>query len=97
MLVNSTVGTAALEAGRPIKTLADPIYNLPGLTFQGDLDDFWKTREIPDANLMAAFRKVVMHTTLVNGGFYTKESMDMAAQGALRLLTAVKSPLEALL
>ena len=97
VLVNSTVGTAALEANRPIKTLADPIYNLPGLTFQGELDDFWKGGEMPEPNLAAAFRKMVMHTTLVNGGFYTRESMDMAAQGALRLLTAEKSPIEELL
>ena len=96
VLVNSTVGTAALEAGKPVKTLADPIYNLPGLTFQGDLDDFWSTGERPDVNLMSAFRKIVMHATLVNGGFYTKDSMEMAAHGALRLLTAAKSPLEAL-
>ena len=97
VMVNSTVGTAALEARKPVKTLADPIYNLPGLTFQGDLDDFWSTDERPDVNLMSAFRKIVMHTTLVNGGFYTKDSMEMAAHGALRLLTVAKSPLEALL
>jgi capsular polysaccharide export protein len=97
VLVNSTVGTAALEAGRPVKTLADPIYNLPGLTFQGELDDFWKSAVPPDAELMAAFRKVVMHTTLVNGGFYTRESMAMAAAGAIQLLTADKSPIEELL
>lgn len=97
VLVNSTVGTAALETGRPIKALADPIYNLPGLTFQGNLDDFWKGGDVPDPQLLAAFRKIVMHGTLVNGGFYTRESMDMAAQGALRLLTAAKSPIEELL
>ena len=97
VLVNSTVGTAALEAGRPIKALADPIYNLPGLTFQGDLDDFWKNGDAPEPMLMAAFRKIVMHTTLVNGGFYTRESMDMAAQGALKSLISTKSPLEELL
>ena len=97
VLVNSTVGTAALEANKPIKTLADPIYNLPGLTFQGGLDDFWKGGEMPEPNLATAFRKMVMHATLVNGGFYTRESMDMAAQGALRLLTAEKSPIEELL
>ena len=97
VLVNSTVGTAALEAGRPVKTLADPIYNLPGLTFQSELDDFWKGGTLPEPTLMAAFRKMVMHATLVNGGFYTKESMDMAAQGSLRLLTAEKSPIEELL
>ena len=97
VLVNSTVGTAALEAGRPIKTLADPIYNLPGLTFQGQLDDFWKNGAPPEPGLAAAFRKMVMHTTLVNGGFYTKESMDLAARAAVRLLTSEKSPIEELL
>lgn len=97
VLVNSTVGTAALEAGRPVKTLADPIYNLPGLTFQGGLDEFWASDELPDTNLMRAFRKIVMHTVLVNGGFYTRESMDMATQGAVRFLTAEKSPIEELL
>lgn len=96
VLVNSTVGTAALEAGRSIKTLADPIYNLPGLTFQGDLDDFWKSGESPNLALMRAFRKLIMHATLVNGGFYTKESMDMAAQGALARLTSTQSRIEAL-
>jgi capsular polysaccharide export protein len=96
VLVNSTVGTAALEAGTPIKTLADPIYNLPGLTFQGQLHDFWTGAEAPEPVLMAAFRKMVMHATLVNGGFYTKESMAMAAHGALRLLIAEKSPIEEL-
>jgi capsular polysaccharide export protein len=97
VLVNSTVGTAALEAGTPIKTLADPIYNLAGLTFQGELDDFWVGGKAPNPELVAAFRKMVMHTTLVNGGFYTRESMDLAAQGSLRLLMAAKSPLEELL
>ena len=97
VLVNSTVGTAALEAGRPIKTLADPIYNLPGLTFQGGLDDFWKNGAPPEPELAAAFRKMVMHTTLVNGGFYARESMDLAARGAIKLLTSQKSPIEELL
>lgn len=96
VLVNSTVGTAALEVGRPIKTLADPIYNIVGLTFQGALDDFWNKGEIPDPTLALAFRKMVMHTTLVNGGFYTKDSMDLAASGSTKLLIAARSPIEEL-
>ena len=97
VLVNSTVGTAALETGTPIKTLADPIYNLAGLTFQGPLDDFWAGVAPPDPKLAAAFRKLVMHTTLVNGGFYTRASMDLAAQGSLRMLMADTSPIEELM
>ena len=71
--------------------------NLPGLTFQGELDEFWTSSALPDTNLMRAFRRIVMHSVLVNGGFYTRESMDMAAQGAIGLLTAAKSPIEELL
>ncbi len=97
VLVNSTVGTAALDAGKPLKTLADPIYNLAGLTFQGELDDFWKHGNVPEPILNAAFRKMVMHATLVNGGFYTKDSIALAVPGAIKMLTAAKSPIEALL
>ena len=97
VLVNSTVGTAAIEIGMRVITLADPIYNLPGLAFQGELDDFWKDGEFPDPTLVQAFRKMVLHATLVNGGFYTRESMALAAHGALRLLTSAKSPIEELL
>ena len=97
VLVNSTVGTAALDAGKPVKTLADPIYNLAGLSFQGELDDFWKHGAVPEPTLNAAFRKMVMHTTLVNGGFYTQDSIALALPGAIKMLTAVQSPIEALL
>ena len=96
VLVNSTVGTAALDAGKPIKTLADPIYNLVGLTFQGELDDFWKHGNAPEPTLNAAFRKMVMHATLVNGGFYTRASIALAMPDAIKMLTAVQSPIEAL-
>ena len=97
VVVNSTVGTAALDAGKPVKTLADPIYNLAGLTFQGELDDFWKHGAMPEPILNAAFRKMVMHATLVNGGFYTRASIALAVPGAIKMLAAVQSPIEALL
>ena len=96
VVVNSTVGTAALDAGKPVKTLADPIYNLAGLTFQGELDDFWKHGAMPEPILNAAFRKMVMHATLVNGGFYTRASIALAVPGAIKMLAAVQSPIEAL-
>ena len=95
--VNSTVGMLALEMGIPTVTLSDPIYNLPGLTFQGSLDGFWPACDQPDRALFEAFRKVVMHATQVNGGFYCRRGMALAAENASRVLTADVSPLEALL
>jgi capsular polysaccharide export protein len=95
--VNSTVGIVALEQGTPTVALSDPIYNLPGLTFQGPLDEFWMSRIPPDAWFFSRFRRVVMHATQVNGGLYCPQGIDLAVENSTRILTAQRSPLEALL
>lgn len=95
--VNSTVGIVALEQGRPTLTLSDPIYNLPGLTSQVPLDVFWREAAPPDAELFRRFRRCVMHATQINGGFYCATGIALAVQNSLQVLTAERSPLEALL
>jgi capsular polysaccharide export protein len=95
--VNSTVGTQALGQQCPTIALADPIYNLPRLTFQGKLDDFWLNSEKPDAELFRCFRNTVIHTTQVNGGFYSRQGITMAVANSLRLLDQEHSPLQQLL
>jgi len=92
--VNSTVGIVALEQGTPTIALSDPIYNLPGLTFQGMLDDFWQTPVPPDAEFFQCFRSVVMKATQINGGFYCRTGIELAVDNASRVLTAERSPLE---
>lgn len=95
--VNSTAGIVALEQGVATATLSDPIYNLPRLTFQGALDDFWRSPTPPDMALFGCFRRAVMQATQINGGFYCRTGMVLAAHNAGRVLTAQRSPLEALL
>jgi len=95
VVVNSTVGLAALGHGCPVKTLANPIYNLPGLTFQGSLDDFWRNPTPADCNLYRTFRDVLLATTQVNGNFFTRNGIDLAVHGCTRMLSE-ESPLETL-
>lgn len=95
--VNSTAGIGALEQGTPTLTLSDPIYNLPGLTCQAHLDDFWRDPAPPDAEFLQRFRRVVMHATQINGGFYCRKGIELAVDNASRVLAAEKSPLERLL
>src|SRR5262249_23703937 len=57
--VNSTVGTLALAAGLPVVALGKAIYDIAGLTFQGELDDFWRAPTAPDGLLFDAFRRVL--------------------------------------
>jgi capsular polysaccharide export protein len=95
--VNSTSGILALEQGTPTMTLSDPIYNLPGLTFQGALDAFWQGGVPPDPAFFGCFRRAVIHTTQINGGFYCPAGIRLAVENSVRVLTADRSPLEALL
>lgn len=95
--VNSTVGALAVGLRCPTIALSDAIYNLPRLTFQGGLDDFWRHAEKPDAELFRRFRNTVIHTTQINGGFYSHSGMAMAVANSRRMLEPDVSPLEALL
>ena len=95
--VNSTVGGVSLGLQCPTITLSDPIYNLPGLTFQGGLDDFWKQGQPPKRELFRRFRNTVIHCTQVNGGFYNRAGIELAVKNSARVLEAEVSPLEALL
>jgi capsular polysaccharide export protein len=95
--VNSTVGSLSLGLNCPTIALSDPIYNLPGLTFQGGLDNFWRERPLPDAELFRRFRNTVIHTTQINGGFYCRKGIALAVENSLRMLEPERSPLEELL
>ncbi|WP_291991769.1 capsular biosynthesis protein [Candidatus Accumulibacter sp. ACC003] len=95
--VNSTVGIVSVGAGCPTVTLSDPIYNLPGLTFQGSVDDFWKHGIKPDTTLFRCFRKTLIHAVQVNGGFYCATGIRLAVANCRRFLEPERSPLDELL
>lgn len=95
--VNSTVGGVSLSLDCPTTTLSDPIYNLPGLTFQGGLDDFWRQGEAPNRELFRRFRNAVIHATQVNGGFYCRKGIDLVVKNSVAVLEGETSPLEALM
>jgi len=99
--VNSTVGISSLLHRVPTIALGEAIYDLPGLTFQGDLDDFWTAATAPDHALFEAFRKTVIHCTQINGDLYTDGGIAMALDSCVQrmegedLLAALLPPANA--
>lgn len=69
VVVNSTVGLTALTLGAPVKALGTAIYDLDGLTFQGDLDAFWSEGAPPDPDRLALFLRALKAAIQVPGGF----------------------------
>ncbi|NNM73575.1 capsular biosynthesis protein [Enterovirga aerilata] len=90
VVVNSTVGLTAIEVGRPTVALGTSIYDIPGLAFQDGLDRFWTELTPPDRDLFWAFRKLVIHRTQVNGGFFCKTGVGLAVRNAVERLEAEK-------
>jgi capsular polysaccharide export protein len=72
--VNSTSATLALAADTPVCTIGEAIYDLPGLTHQGHLDDFWGNPEAPEPGLYEAFRRVLVDRCLVRGGLASQSA-----------------------
>lgn len=70
---------------------------MQGLTFQGDLDQFWQHATEPDAELYQNFRNTVIHTTQINGGFYTRAGVNLVVRNCYEALIAPRSPLEHLI
>lgn len=92
--INSTVGMAALEVDCPVFVLGRAVYAIKGLAADEDLDTFWRYPQFPDSNLYRSFKRVVLFTTQVNGGFYSLRGCQLAVNNALRFLEPECSPLE---
>ncbi|MGQ7242649.1 capsule biosynthesis protein [Salinicola sp. V024] len=95
--VNSTAGNVSLGFDCPTHTLASPVYDMAGLTHQGTLDEFWHNVPKPDAELFRAYRRTVAQTVQINGGFYCRPGIDLAAKNALQALQRERSPLQQLM
>ena len=72
VLINSTVGLSAIFHGIIVKNMGEAIYDMPGLTFQGELKDFWTSSEKPDHNLYEKFYNYVINSTQINGNYYRR-------------------------
>ncbi len=84
--VNSTTGTLSLRCGVPTIVLGDAVYDLPRITHQQGLDAFWTKPIPPELPVFEAFRRVLIDTCLIHGGYFSDEGLTMLVQGAIKRL-----------
>lgn len=74
VLVNSTTGLSAVGHGAPVKVCGAALYDVPGLTYQGRLNDFWFEAQsaLPCAQVLQRFKAALVTRTQLNGSFYRK-------------------------
>ncbi len=88
--VNSTAGIRALQIGSPVMTLGDAVYDVDGLTYQGDLDNFWREAQAPDAALVDAFINALAGTVQIRGVYYSEPGLSAAVRAAVERLYGQK-------
>lgn len=88
--VNSTVGTLALNCGKPVAVMGHAVYKVPGVVHGGPLDDFWSKPQAPDRELYECFRQVLADRCLIRGGLLSEVGLRMLIDNALPRLTADK-------
>lgn len=72
VVINSTVGLSSLHHGTPVKALGEAPYDLPGLTCQSALEEFWGAPGPVDRALYRRFRAYLLATSQLNGNFYRR-------------------------
>lgn len=70
VLINSTVGLSSMFHATPVKPLGQALYDQPGLTFQGELDDFWRNPGQVDTEQFRRFLASLVAQTQLPGSFY---------------------------
>lgn len=68
--INSTAGISALIHNKPLKVMGKAIYDMKGLTYQENLNSFWKKHHNPDMALLKKFRSYLLQYTQINNIFY---------------------------
>ena len=74
VLINSTVGLQALARGKPVKVLGTSLYDLPDVTSQQTLDEFWRKPQKPDPEISSYFLQQLKHLTQVPCSIYANAS-----------------------
>ena len=84
--INSTCGLEAIMSRVPVKTLGECLYDVPGLTFHGKLDGFWKNAKPPLETLRHEYIKAIAACIQIKGGFFSKSGLAAAVEGASKRL-----------
>ena len=93
--INSTTALQAFYHEAPVKVMGNAFFNMPGLTDQKTLAEFWVNPEKPDMEFADRFRGYLLDHGQINGSFYCQFRFTcdniieyMQSHGMLDLLPA---------
>lgn len=90
--VNSTAAEQALWRGLPLKALGHAIYDRPEFASSQPLKSFFEAPEPPDHEAYLTYRRYLLHTSQVSGGFYSARGRRAALKRLIDMMLADTDP-----
>jgi capsular polysaccharide export protein len=94
--VNSTAGQQVLWRGIPLKVFGKAVYAKPEFVSDQPLPGFFKAATRPDNKAYKDFRRYLLETSQVPGGFYAARGRRQLLRQVVDMMLAAHDPYEAL-
>lgn len=94
--VNSTAAQQVLWRGIPIKTFGSAVFAKPEFVSTKPLRDFFAGAERPDRKAYADYRKYLLETSQIAGGFYSARGRRQLLRQAVDMMLSPDDPYDAL-
>jgi len=94
--VNSTAGQQVLWRGIPLKVFGDAVYAKPEFVAAQPLTEFFAQPNRPDSRAYRAYRRYLLETSQIPGGFYSSRGRRFLMRQVVDLMLAEEDPYDAL-
>jgi capsular polysaccharide export protein len=94
--VNSTSGQQVLYRGIPLKTFGAAVYAKPEFVSTQTLEDFFAGAQRPDRRAYQDFRRFLLETSQIAGGFYAGRARRQLLRQVVDMMLSADDPYDAL-
>jgi capsular polysaccharide export protein len=94
--VNSTAAQQVLWRGIPLRTFGQAVYAKPQFVSTKPLRDFFAGAERPDRRAYADYRRFLLETSQVAGGFYSARGRRQVLRQVVDMMLSPDDPYDAL-
>ena len=94
--VNSTAGQQVLWRGIPLKTFGATVYGKPEFVSTQALRDFFAAANRPDARAYKDYRRYLLETSQIPGGFYSRSGRRQLLRQVVDMMLSDDDPYDAL-
>jgi len=95
--VNSTAAQQVLWRGIPLRTFGEAVYAKPEFVSTKPLRDFFAGAERPDRKAYADYRRYLLETSQIAGGYYSSRGRRQLLRQAVDMILSAEDPYDALL